>query len=176
MMEFIFFNLFSIIFLAKGKISKSISLTRLQDFKSNVSLEQSDEIVYFFACWCQIWELIGKYWGVCGHKWSWPLLWQGKCMNEWMNLAHFLHVNTYSGKLKVTVIVIGWAWSNTRAAFLVMGLYNLLYLKDEWRNWADFCMFIHGIRKKGKTLRMHMVKYGFDLLGPGTLKSALSQE
>ena len=50
---------FSIIFLAKGKISKSISLflshigpkqcwpIRLQDFKSNMSLEQSDKIVYF---------------------------------------------------------------------------------------------------------------------------------
>ena len=54
---------FSIIFLAKGKISKSISLflshigpkhcwpIRLQDFKSNISLEQSDKTVYFFACY-----------------------------------------------------------------------------------------------------------------------------
>ena len=50
------------LFLAKGKISKSISLflsdigskqfwlIRLQDFKSNISLEQNDEIVYFYAC------------------------------------------------------------------------------------------------------------------------------
>ena len=56
---------FSIIFLAKGKISKSVSLflshiwpkqcwpIRLQDFKSNISLEQSNEIVYFFTCWYQ---------------------------------------------------------------------------------------------------------------------------
>ena len=28
-------------------------------------------------------------------------------MNEWMNVADFLHTNTYSGKLKVTLIVIG---------------------------------------------------------------------
>ena len=63
MMEFIFsffLTYFSIIFLAKGKISKSISLflshigpkrcwpIRFQDFKSSISLEQSDEIVYFF--------------------------------------------------------------------------------------------------------------------------------
>ena len=53
---------FSIIFVAKGKVSKSISLflshirpkqcwlIRLQDCKSNMSLEQSDEIVYFFTC------------------------------------------------------------------------------------------------------------------------------
>ena len=48
---------FSIIFLAKGKVNKSISLflshigpkqcwqIRLQHFRSNISLEQSDEIV-----------------------------------------------------------------------------------------------------------------------------------
>ena len=62
MMEGIFNFLptyFSIIFLPIGKISKSASLfishkgpkwcwpIRLQDFKSNISLEQSDEIVYF---------------------------------------------------------------------------------------------------------------------------------
>ena len=62
MMESIFGFLpsyFSIIFLAKD--SKSISLflshirrkqfwpIRLQDFKSNISPEQSDEIVYFFC-------------------------------------------------------------------------------------------------------------------------------
>ena len=35
---------FSIIFLAKAK-------TRLQDFKLNIFLEQSNEIVYFFICW-----------------------------------------------------------------------------------------------------------------------------
>ena len=62
MMEsvFSFLPYFSIVFLAKGKISKSISLflshigpkrcwpIGLQDFKSNTSLEQSHEIVYFF--------------------------------------------------------------------------------------------------------------------------------
>ena len=65
MMESIFSFLpsyFSIIFLAKGKISKSITLflnhlgpkqcwlIKLQDFKSNISLEQSDEMVYFLTC------------------------------------------------------------------------------------------------------------------------------
>ena len=65
MMESVFSFLpsyFSIIFLAKGKISKSVSLflshigpnwcwpIRLQDFKSNISLEQSNESVYFFTC------------------------------------------------------------------------------------------------------------------------------
>ena len=65
MMESIFSfhpSYFSIIFLAKAKIIKSISLFLshigamwiwtiiFQDFKSNISPEQSDEIVYFFAC------------------------------------------------------------------------------------------------------------------------------
>ena len=66
MMESVFSFLpsyFSIILLAKGKISKSVSLflnhvrpkqsIRLQDFKSNMCLEQSNEIVYFFTCWYQ---------------------------------------------------------------------------------------------------------------------------
>ena len=69
MMESVFSFLpsyFSIIFLAKGKISKSVDLflshigpkwcwsIRLQDFKSNMSLEQSNEIVYFFTwTWSQ---------------------------------------------------------------------------------------------------------------------------
>ena len=34
-----------------------------------------------------------------------------------MNLADFLHAKIYSGKLKVTLIVIGWAWSNMGVAF-----------------------------------------------------------
>ena len=38
-----------------------------------------------------------------------------------MNLADFLHANAYSGKLKVTLIVIGWAWSNMVVAFKVVG-------------------------------------------------------
>ena len=58
---------FSIIFLATSEASKSISLFlshigpkwfwpfRLHNFKSNISLEQSDEVVYFFTCW--YWKL-----------------------------------------------------------------------------------------------------------------------
>ena len=60
--ECFFPSYFSIIFLAKAKISKSVSLflshtgpewcwsIRLQDFKLNLSLEQSNEILYFFTC------------------------------------------------------------------------------------------------------------------------------
>ena len=65
-----------------------------------------------------------------------------------------------------------------------MGLYNLLYLQSEWMNihswifilsWIQieliFCMLIHSVRKKLiVALGIHMVKYGCDLLGPGTLK------
>ena len=31
--------------------------------------------------------------------------------NELMNWADFLHADTNLGKLKVTLIIIGWAWS-----------------------------------------------------------------
>ena len=50
---------------------------------------------------------------------------------KWMKLADFLHADTYSGKLEVTLIVIWWAWSNMVAGFRLYGLYNLLYLKNE---------------------------------------------
>ena len=33
------------------------------------------------------------------------------------NLADFLHAHTYLGQLKVTLIVIRWAWSNMGVAF-----------------------------------------------------------
>ena len=65
MMESVFSfrrSYFSIILLAKEKISKFISLLlshigrkrywsiRLQDLKSNIPIEQRNEIVYFFTC------------------------------------------------------------------------------------------------------------------------------
>ena len=37
-------------------------------------------------------------------------------------------------------------------------------------------MFLKVSEKLKVTLGMHMVQYGDDLLGPGTLKSALSQD
>ena len=86
-------------------------------------------------------------------------------LNEWMNLADFLHDNTYLEKLKVTLILIGWLWANMGVPFQVMGLYNLLYLKNKLIS-----------RKLNITLGMHMVKYSCDDLGPGTLKSILTQE
>ena len=43
--------------------------------------------------------------------------------NDLMNWADFLHVDTNSGKLKVTLKVTGWAWSSIGVAFFfqVMG-------------------------------------------------------
>ena len=38
-----------------------------------------------------------------------------------MDVADFFHANTYSRKLKVTLIVIGWACSNMVAVFKVIG-------------------------------------------------------
>ena len=45
---------------------------------------------------------------------------------------------------------------------------------NEW-SWFFACSYIVS-GKLTVNLGMHMVKYGCDLSGPGTLKSALSQE
>ena len=125
-MEFVFSFLpsyFSTIFLSKGKITKCGSLflnhlgpkrcwpIRLQDFKSNISLEQSDEIVCFFTCWYQKLRVDRK---ILGWVWSEMVVahWsQGEWMNEWMNWADFLHADANSGKLRITLIIFGWLWS-----------------------------------------------------------------
>ena len=126
MMESIFSFLpsyFSIIFLAKAKVSKFVSLflshigpkrgwpIKLKDFKSNVSLEQSNKIIYFFymlipeiKSW---WKNIGV--GVvrngCGHR--------GHKVNGWMNgwAELIFHVDANSWKLRRTLIILGWLWS-----------------------------------------------------------------
>ena len=71
-------SIFSIIFSAKAKISKSASLflshtgpkwrwpIRLQDFKLNISLEVSNEIVYF---WYQKLKVDKRILGWCGQTW-----------------------------------------------------------------------------------------------------------
>ena len=45
-------------------------------------------------------------------KWAWD-----SNFNEWINLAEFLHANTYLRKLKATLIVIWLAWSNMGVPF-----------------------------------------------------------
>ena len=92
-----------------------------------------------------------------------------------MDLANFLLVNTYLGKVKVTLILIGGYVQVYMWPLKSLGFYNLLYL-NEWMNWADI---LNALKVSGKlkvTMGMHMVEYGCDFLGPGTLKSALSQE
>ena len=37
--------------------------------------------------------------------------------NEWINLAEILQANTYFRKLKVTLIIIGWAWLSMGVSF-----------------------------------------------------------
>ena len=83
---------FSIIVLAKGKIRKSINLfpshigpkrcwpIRFQDFKSNIPLEQRDEIVYFFTCWCQKLRVHRK---ILGCLWSQVVV--TTLVTRWMN-------------------------------------------------------------------------------------------
>ena len=135
MMESVFSFLpsyFSIIFLAKAKISKSVSLflshtgpkwcwpIRLQDFKLNISLEQSNEIVYFFTCWYQKLRV------------GWPPWSQGEWMDEWMNWADFScwckfrKVKNYFNNFWVTVVK--------------NGLETLISMNGILLN---FCMLIH---------------------------------
>ena len=106
MMESIFSFLPSYIinFLAKGKISKSISLflshigpkqcwpIRLQDFKSNISLEQSDEIVCFFTCWYQKLRVDRK---ILGWLWSEVVVATlvTRWMDEWIELIFWLLIH-----------------------------------------------------------------------------------
>ena len=83
---------FSTIFLAKGKISKRVSLflshigpkwclpMRLQDFKSNISLEQSNEIVYFFTCWYQKVRVHRKILG-----WVWSEMVVATLVTRWVD-------------------------------------------------------------------------------------------
>ena len=115
----------SIISLAKGKISKSVSFffshigpkrcwpIRFQDFISNISLEQSDYIVYFFTCW---------YWKL---RFDRKILWWLQ-PPRWINELSWFYACSYMVSEKLKVI-----------------------------------------------LGAHMVKYDFEHLGPGTLKSAM---
>ena len=93
LMVIIFFpSYFSIIFLAKGKISKSTGLflrhigpkqcwpIRLQDFKSNISPDQSNEIVYFFTCWNQKLRVDKKILG-----WVWSEMVVATLVTRWMD-------------------------------------------------------------------------------------------
>ena len=50
--------------------------------------------------------------GGCGQKWAWNFNFIAR-----MNLADFLHANTYLRKVKVMLIVNGWAWSNMDVSF-----------------------------------------------------------
>ena len=59
-----------------GMYQNALDQTYCRIFKSNVSLEQNDEVAWFFACWYKIMEfkswLKNIWWGVvkngCGHS------------------------------------------------------------------------------------------------------------
>ena len=105
--------------------------------------------------------------GGCGQKWAWD-----SNFNEWMNLAEFLHANTYLRKPKVTLIVIAWLWPNLGHGTLWSAVSQERMNEMSW-----FCGCSYMVSGKLKViLGIHMVKYGCGLLDPGTLKSALFQE
>ena len=116
----------------------------------------------------------------------WPFLSHGTLKSavsqEWMDeLSWFLDVHTYSGKLKITLIVIGWAWSNMGVGFGLLAHGTLKSaVFQEWideLSWLFACWYV--IRKAKSYCNkywVHRVKYGCELLGRGNIKSALSQE
>ena len=150
MMESIFSFLpsyFSIIFLAKGKISKSISLflshigpkqcwpIRLQDFKSNISLEQSDEIVCFFTCWYQKLRVDRK---ILGWLWSEVVVATlvTRWMDEWIELIFCMLIHGVRKDKSYFRYALGqiWLWPfrprDSKICFISS--------KNKSMNWADF--------------------------------------
>ena len=114
---------------------------RLKNFKSNIYLEQSDEIVHtvvvvrngcgtlitmwmdewmdelswFFAYWCKFRKVkscFNKFWVVAVKTVHGTLI--SKCMNE---TGQFSACYTYLRKLKVILIVIAWTWWNMGCPF-----------------------------------------------------------
>ena len=59
--------------------------------------------------------LIKKFWDGRGQKWVWPVWSRGSktnyLNNESMEWTDFLHTGGNSGKLKVVLMIFGWAWS-----------------------------------------------------------------
>ena len=101
-----------------------------------VNEEWMDKLSWFFACWWEFTKVknyFQNFWVILVKNESHPLI------SEWMSeSSYFFQANIYSGKLKVTLIVIVWEWSNMLMAYELIGLYNLLNLKNEWMNWAYF--------------------------------------
>ena len=110
-----FFHLTSLS--SKSKINKSISLflshigqkrcwaIRLQDFKSDISLEQNDEIVYFCVFFLLIPEIkIEKYWSGYGQKWFWPPWSQGELSKFFGCWCKFREVKNYFNNFWVVVV------------------------------------------------------------------------
>ena len=62
---------------------------RLQDLKSNISLEQSNETVYFFTCWYQKLSIDRKVFGWVWSEMVAATLVTRRMDEEWMNWADF---------------------------------------------------------------------------------------
>ena len=85
-----------------------------------------------------------------GQKLAWPFTsWYSEfcCIsNELIKWANLFHVDTHLWKLKIPLIIIGWAWSKMGEGFQIMGFSNQVYLTNDLVNWTDwlndFCMLI----------------------------------
>ena len=102
----------------------------------------------------------------------------GTLISKWMDESSwFMHANIYSRKLKsyFNGYCLGFAWYSQIWVLPFRSWYSIICCFSRMNEWIKliFCMLLHSVRD---TLGVHMVKYGCDLLGPWTLKSALSQE
>ena len=121
----------------------------------------------------------------CGQKWLWPSRsWKSKiCYISkmvWSIELIFLPGDTNSGKLKVTLIIIGWAWSNMGMTFTLGHRTLKSAVTQEWFNQLNWFFAYWSKFRKTKSYFnncwVEMVKYGCGFFGLGTLKSGVSQE
>ena len=100
--------------------------------RADTNLAKLKVTLIIFGC---IWSKIGLVF--CS-------LWDSKIcvsrMNLFSNWVDFLLIDTIQWKSKVTLIIFGQMTSKMGVLFYVVGLWSLLYLKNELMNWADFLL------------------------------------
>ena len=80
---------------------------RLQDFKSNIYLKQSNEIIHFFTCWYQKLKVDRKILG-----WVWSEMVVATLVTRWMDLLkkNFFFYKYFTFKFQNMVGSEKWTW------------------------------------------------------------------
>ena len=104
--------------------SKCFCQSDCRIFKSTISPEQIDESTSLFACWYKFTKIkswLEFFWlsrvkNGCGQSGLWTL--KLTISKEWTNgINFFLQAGTNSGKLKVDLMIFGWAQTKMVIAF-----------------------------------------------------------